>query len=122
MKNTTTTTVLPAAGLELISAERKEQIEKHGRTLERDKALNCYGQLFIAAHNLMMPDGSPLPSTPMGWDKGLFDAMCMKPRRERLVIAGALLMADNDRRGAPAWSGTIVSIAREIEEIDGLRR
>lgn len=112
----TTTTKL--TGMELIAIERQEQIEKHGRTVQRDKDLNQFGQLLLAAFELMQPDKSPVPSTPMGWDQGMFRNMCMKPRRERLILAGALLLADNARRGYPAWAGMIASIAKDIDELD----
>lgn len=35
------------SGIELIAAERKEQIELHGRTIEKDKIFNASMQLTL---------------------------------------------------------------------------
>ena len=40
-------------GIELIAEERREQIEKHGRTLENDFVINDVGQLAHAAEMLL---------------------------------------------------------------------
>ncbi len=88
-------------GIELIAKERQEQIEKHGRTIESDIELNRAYQLTEAAAVLstemarsskkrfaMMPDD---------WDDEISLKMCKKGRKERLIIAGALIAAELDK-------------------------
>ena len=48
-------------GVELIAKERREQIEKHGRTLEKDRKINSEGQLCWAAALLMRTDDECSP-------------------------------------------------------------
>lgn len=92
-------------GIELIAQERKEQIEKHGRTVASDVKYNSAGQLSCAARLLSEP-GEYNPETiwdlingsePAGWDIELFKKMMLKPELQRLVIAGALIAAEIDR-------------------------
>jgi len=87
------------SGIKLIEKERKEQIEKHGYSLENDKALNCHEQLSLVASILCLPDalGCGNIEVPFGWDKEVFNKMINKPYEERLVIAGALIAAEIDR-------------------------
>ena len=88
-------------GIELIAQERKEQIEKHGRTVESDIEINKAYQLTEVAAILstekarsskqrfsMMPDD---------WDDIISLKMCRKPRKQRLIIAGALIAAELDK-------------------------
>jgi len=98
-------------GIELIAAERQEQLEKHGRTVEADVALNQHGQLSFAVVSLCSEydvDGNVRGDErvridhftrwrPMGWDKEIWLKMISKPYPERLVIAGALIAAEIDR-------------------------
>lgn len=90
------------SGIELIAAERAEQIEKHGRTVEMDVVSNNAHQLIIAAANLCYL-GSPLTQdsidarTPYGWSKDEWRRMMQKPFLERVTIAAALLAAEIDR-------------------------
>ena len=87
-------------GIELITQERKEQIEKHGRTLEYDLNHNKFLQLseaaILLAHNEYHHLLYDIP-TPYLWNKSLFDKMLKKPYKERLIIAGALIAAELDR-------------------------
>jgi len=87
-------------GIELIAEERKEQIEKHGRTLKTD-IKNKKHQLSFAAQMLAHPMGSSIEwdcdvNIPK-WDKSIWYKMIKKPYKERLVIAGALIAAEIDR-------------------------
>jgi len=82
-------------GIELIAAERQEQIEKHGRTLETDIECNSDYQLQIAAVK-MIQDRNDTPP-PYGWDESIWDKMITKGKKERLIIAGALIAAEIDR-------------------------
>lgn len=102
--------------IELINKERAEQIAKHGRTLKKDKELNADGQLAEAANKLLLPDGSDVPPAPKGWSVNIWKAMCEKPRRQRMIIAGALLLAEEDRLGIPgAFRHSIKTLCEEID-------
>lgn len=82
-------------GIELIAAERDEQINKHGHTLEKDIETNSSDQLVAAAHDLICgPDPN---DTPKGWDKKVWEKLCTKNHTNRLIIAGALIAAELDR-------------------------
>jgi hypothetical protein len=85
-------------GIELIAAERQEQIEKHGRTIEMDVLTNSKGQLSLAAGILSQKN---IPSNfgliPTGWDYETWDKIIKKEYNQRLVIAGALIAAEIDR-------------------------
>jgi len=81
-------------GIELIAEERAEQIEKHGRTVEKDVELNVNGQLMDAVEELIvLPKNFYGFNTPTNWNKNLFTKMMIKPYKDRLVIAGALIAA-----------------------------
>ena len=93
-------------GIELISQERQEQIEKHGYTGEHHAAHPEWydeGQLISAAHMLSAYDPYRSPEdlyrrmVPLHWDKKWWQRMCDKPFKERLIIAGALIAAEIDR-------------------------
>jgi hypothetical protein len=83
-------------GIELIAKERHEQLNKHGRSVELDVELNNGGQLRHATRRLLEahPDNS---NPPVKWDYQLWEQMCKKPYKERLIIAGALIAAEIDR-------------------------
>ena len=81
-------------GAELIAIERQEQIEKHGRTVERDLNENKFSQLIDGAIGLLC---EPRPNDkPSHWDSTLWTKMKNKPYKERLIIAGALIAAELD--------------------------
>lgn len=87
-------------GIELIAIERKEQIEKHGRTIEKDVEINDFRELAIAAQALIQNDSEDEGldyQFPFSWDKELVRRLCMKSYKERLIIAGALIAAEIDR-------------------------
>jgi hypothetical protein len=90
-------------GLDLIKQERIEQIEKHGRTLERDVKENNHYQLSEAAGLLCAPDPEAdfavelHECCPVDWDEAIWVKMMSKPYKDRLVIAGALIAAEIDR-------------------------
>jgi len=92
------------SGIELIAQERKEQIEKHGRTVELDAIHNHSDQLITgvkALINIDFPDdiieGRSIGEFPFDWDTGICVKMANKPLIERLTIAGAFLAAEIDR-------------------------
>lgn len=87
-------------GIELITKERNEQINKHGRTPELDFENNSDGQLSEAAYMLLSVDyeeGIDPESYPEGWDKEICEKMLSKEYFHRLIIAGALIAAELDR-------------------------
>jgi len=90
------------AGHELIAQERKEHFAKNEYTLESDKKHNSKGQLAKAAASLAylhVNDHSPTSRTypPDGWELKLWEKMCNKDYKDRLIIAGALIAAEIDR-------------------------
>lgn len=86
-------------GSELITKERQEQIEKHGRTVELDVENNKDEQLIDAVFGLLaeFPDEIKNELEPDGWDNEIWKKMVNKPYKERLVICGALIAAEIDR-------------------------
>lgn len=86
--------------IELIAIERKEQFEKHGRTVEKDLFYNDKDQMIDAAGKLTIRNpllnGRMLLSAPIGWDEATWQKMLLKPFKERCVIAAALLAAQID--------------------------
>ncbi len=81
-------------GIELIAQERKEQIEKHGYSVEQDEWHNDNNELIIAAMALLSDDGMRMPSK---WNIVSIQKMINKLYKERLIIAGALIAAELDR-------------------------
>lgn len=87
-------------GIELITEERQEQIQKHNRSIEKGIEQNDNDQLSIGAYMLLAVDyeeGIDPESYPDGWDKDICDHMISKPYKDRLIIAGALIAAEIDR-------------------------
>jgi len=88
------------SGIELIAEERKEQMEKHGRTHVSDVRENWDAQLSTAAGMLAYQDIDELngrDAPPTNWDLATWQKMWDKPYFERLKIAGALIAAELDR-------------------------
>lgn len=101
-------------GVELIERERVEQQTKHGRTIARDVEENKQGQLTHAAtilsNDVVMDAFSRREFEitnlskevlgqlcPKGWSEDVWQRMCNKSKKERLIIAGALIAAEIDR-------------------------
>jgi len=84
-------------GVELIAIERAEQIEKHGRTPERDVKENHDHQLRYGAQRIIDVPKNRYNNPPDGWTPGIWEKMCDKSYTERLIIAGALIAAEIDR-------------------------
>lgn len=90
-------------GIELIAQERKEQSQKHGISIEDDVNFNDNGELAEAASHLISVNGdfqfmeSDLEMRPEGWGEERYRKMMLKPYKERLIIAGALIAAEIDR-------------------------
>lgn len=83
-------------GVELIAQERQEQIEKHGRTVEKDVKENPSGELLLGAANLIHKQcyENDFPGV---WDIAICRKMMAKSHKEKLIIAGALIAAEIDR-------------------------
>lgn len=82
-------------GIELISQEREEQINKHNRSIEKDVDWNYNKELSEAAWKLLSPD---YEKSPERWGDGsTFNKMQDKSYYDRLIIAGALIAAELDR-------------------------
>jgi hypothetical protein len=88
--------IINMTGIELVAQERQEQIEKHGRTVEKDAELNDEEQMRVAALELLKREPK-FEHRPFGWDKAIWARMIIKPYKERLIIAGALVAAEIDR-------------------------
>lgn len=90
--------------IELITQERKEQIEKHGFTIQHDtdvydeEVTGNYAEpsdLVKAAFACISADADQFPHS---WEDSPFvDKIRLKNYKERLVIAAALLAAEIDR-------------------------
>ena len=89
-------------GIELITIERQEQIEKHGYTVIHDVAYNSLPTgpfkmlpFKIVVGNLMgIIGGVPYPKN---WSEESIEKMKSKTELEKLVIAGAFIAAEIDR-------------------------
>lgn len=90
-------------GVELIAKERKEQIEKHGYTIQEDKKYNGGYEfpLTKVASALSIDDNrnrlAKETMKPINWSQESWDKMMNKSYKERLIIAGALIAAEIDR-------------------------
>lgn len=85
-------------GLRKIKQERREQIEKHGKSILHDIGHYQKGQLATAARVMMQTEiVAPYVAAPDGWDRDTWSRMCGKEYIDRLVIAGALISAEIDR-------------------------
>ena len=89
------------SGLELIAQERQKQITKHGFTGKWQAERPAYyetGQLLDVAKTMLNMDivlrDHP---TPLNWDPVWYTRLTEKPFDERVVIAGALIVAELDR-------------------------
>jgi hypothetical protein len=85
-------------GVELIAAERQEQISKHGYTIKFDIKTNTECQLAYAAERLCVPELDIYNyQEPQGFSEELWNKLTSKPYMDRLIIAGALIAAEIDR-------------------------
>lgn len=95
--------------LALIQAERKEQIEKHGYTIVRDRGTYFIGDLLDAAeqiHNHKLK---------WAWVRGIYNK---KTLQQRLIIAGAFCLAENEVFGHnPDADDLLQTIIAELTEL-----
>ena len=90
--------------IELVTIERYEQINKHGRTVRFDVVNNAEGQLsdaasFLTSYGNDNPYGDEefLENIPDGWNSEWWLKVCKKDYGDRCVISAALLIAEVDR-------------------------
>lgn len=110
------------SGIELITEERQEQIHKHGFSLELDKKYYQKKELKHAAeYCLMLADYKQYKGNnifwPQSWDKRFEYKIINKTVVGKLTVAGALLMAENERRGDNIHRSLIEEIAAEIDRL-----
>lgn len=84
-------------GIELITEERAEQIQKHGFDANRDDNYTIEELKDVATY-LLTGEARFYPHT---WSKEWKDKFDKKTRIEKLAIAGALLAAEIDRLQRP---------------------
>ena len=94
------------SGIELITEERQEQIEKHKWSLEHDKKQHADGSLVRAACAIAY-DSEPykpakISAPDWAWEireykQSLYEGHEMKEKIERLKVPGALIAAEIDR-------------------------
>ena len=80
-------------GIELITKERNEQIEKHKWNENHD---NCHIQEELVDCAMYAMTGNPA-HYPVGWDKYYRQKIFKKGRIHQLKGAGALIAAEIDR-------------------------
>ncbi|SEW02158.1 hypothetical protein SAMN05428988_1334 [Chitinophaga sp. YR573] len=80
--------------IELITAEREEQIEKHGYTVSKDKAAYSGEELLQGALHAINP---VLFSLPIDWGNWFTEKVISKTEIERFTIAAALIAAHIDK-------------------------
>jgi len=86
-------------GIEEIAKEREEQLRKHSRSIEADVIYNSKGELVMGARALMQQRPA-IMNFPKNWDRQVVHRMACKNRKDRLIIAGALIAAEIDRINA----------------------
>ncbi len=98
-------------GIELITKERSEHSDIHGRTIEKDVQENSNYQLASGAALLTYINPDEVDATasennneydfshccPYGWSQEMWHKMMNKPYKERLIISGSLIAAEIDR-------------------------
>lgn len=89
------------SGIALITKEREEQKKKHGWTVKKDREINKRFQLTYAARVLLRRERFSTQDIrfthPPLWDYSIWEEMCRKSYKKRLVLAGALIAAEIDR-------------------------
>jgi hypothetical protein len=115
-------------GIELITIERQEQIEKHGFSLNNDEYYKDK-QLVQAAKFCLSQANSKInlftkekyTFWPKDWNIHFMNKILNKSTTEQLIVAGAFLKAENDRRKDNFWNETIELIAAEIDKLNNIQ-
>lgn len=109
-------------GIELIAIERREQIEKHGWSLEHDKDY-ARGQLLQAAEFCLDQArrkqtgiGVDIQTWPEGWLKHFEEKIRSKSVIQQYIVAGAFYLAEHDRTGDD-YKKITIQISAEIDRL-----
>jgi hypothetical protein len=107
-------------GIKLIAKERQEQIVKHGFSLKDDAEYYQDGELVQAALFCLEMVGNkfdhdPKNAWPETWDLHFENKIRGKSDIEKLIVAGALYMAENERLGNMTYHHEIEKIASRID-------
>jgi len=87
-------------GIELITKERQEQLEKHGISVKNDAQFNSIMQfngIYVIPIAVIGILDDSFQHAPAHWDKKMLDKIRKKSYKERLIIAGAFIAAEIDR-------------------------
>ncbi len=110
-------------GIELITEERKEQIEKHGWSLKHDKSY-ADGQLekaaMFCAEQANLKIGLINKETqkwPTGWIKYFEDKIRNKSVILQLTVCGAFYLAEYDRTNRYFFLERVFDIAERIDAL-----
>lgn len=103
-------------GKQHILQERHEQIHKHGWSLTHDQYYSS-GQLVQAALFCLNPDCFLWPDT---WDEEFRIKIIKKDKINRLRVAGAFFLAENDRLANDKYLDVIDKIAKSIDELQSV--
>lgn len=109
-------------GIELITKERQEQIDKHGFSVARDRAINHQGDLVRASISVLLLSGSgwlaewgDITNDVLKgsaeflerWSPKVYQGVVHKKTElESLILSGALISAETDRRVSMEKLGT----------------
>lgn len=101
-------------GIELIKNERKEQIKKHGYTRSHDKKHNTQAELIQGARYCLGE-----AEWPMFWSPMFKQKIDRKTQIQKLIVAGAFYMAEQDRIGPKRnYANAIKALARRIDKLN----
>lgn len=105
--------------MELILDERRDQLTRHGYTLEHDK-LSYKDQELIRVAQCIRNRTTEF-GWPKYWNQGWYIRFANKPRIEALAVAGALVLAQQDVDDLPEVSKESADILKLIiEEMETL--
>lgn len=113
-------------GIELISEERREQIEKHGWSLGHDSNYQAKELQQAAYYCLMLAEYKGYKGEnrfwPEDWSNQFEHKVINKSVIGKLTVAGAFLMAENARRKDDLHDYLINEIADEIDRLQSHKR
>lgn len=98
--------------ISLIYKEREEHLSKHGFDAVKDDAY-INSELQTAAQAAISGEAWEFPGD---WDDNMIKKICDKTKKERLIIAGALYLAERDR-----INRVVVNICKQIDRISDLK-
>lgn len=111
-------------GMSLLIAERRQQQTKHGFTILKDS--DYINKELLQAANFALEHAGMYEQFgvagigkewPSGWREENKRKIISKTRIEKLMVAGAFLMAQQDKDMRATWHTKIYQIARTIDEL-----